>query len=454
MNIVILAAGMGKRMHSGLPKVLQPVAARPMISRVVETAEGLGEGKVVVVIGHGGELVRERLAGDPRVGFALQPEQLGTGDALRCALPLLDESDPKTLVLLGDVPLIRTETLSALCREAEDGIGLLTVNLGNPTGYGRIVKVCGSVRRIVEEKDATPEEKKIREVNTGIMVLPTRRLRDWAGRLTNENAQGEFYLTDFIGFAAGDGVTVRSTVAADPDEVMGVNSKRELAAAERAFQRREAEKLLDAGVTLADPARIDVRGMLECGQDVSIDVGCVFEGHVKLGNRVRIGAYCVLRDTEVANDTEILAFTHSDGASVGEEARIGPFTRLRPGAQLGRETHVGNFCEIKKSTIGTGSKVNHLSYIGDTTMGAHVNIGAGTITCNYDGVNKFRTEIGDDAFIGSDTQLVAPVSVGRGATLGAGTTLTRNAPEGKLTLSRARQVTVEGWQRPQKKASK
>ncbi len=451
MNTVILAAGMGKRMHSDLPKVLQPVAGQPMVRRVVNAALAVQSSRIAVVIGHGGDLVRKELSDVPQVRFAVQPEQRGTGDALRCALPELDPAEPQTLVLLGDVPLIRPETLRKFADSTGDGVGILTVNLDNPAGYGRIVKKNGLVVRITEEKDATEEEKKICEVNSGIMLLPTARLAGWAERLTDNNAQGEFYLTDFIGFASEDGIPVKSFAVSDPDEAAGVNNKRHLAAAERVWQKREAEKLLDAGVTLIDPARIDVRGELICGRDVMIDAGCIFEGRVVIGDRVTVGAYSVLKDTEVASDAVILPYTHSDGAKVGSASRIGPFTRLRPGAVLAEETHIGNFSEIKKSVIGRGSKVNHLSYIGDTDMGAGVNIGAGTITCNYDGVNKFRTVIGDNAFIGSDTQLVAPVTVGAGATLGAGTTLTKNAPEDRLTLSRARQVTVEGWKRPEKK---
>ena len=451
MNIVILAAGQGKRMRSDLPKVLQPVAGQPMVERVVRVAEKAGGNPVVVVIGHGGELVRQRLSEHAGLRFAVQPCQQGTGDAVRCALPYLDPACGQTLVLLGDVPLIRESTIEGLCRRTGDGVGILTAVLDDPAGYGRIVSRQGKVQKIVEQKDATAEEQKIQEVNSGIMVFPTRLLGHWLSALNNSNAQGEFYLTDVIGMAVKEGIPVVSYAVDDSREVLGVNDKRQLAAAERAWQAAEARRLLEAGVTLADPGRLNVRGSLICGRDVSIDVGCVFEGEVSLGDRVSVGPYCVLKDTVVASDTTLQAFTHADGAGIGREARIGPFTRLRPGARLADQTHIGNFCEIKKSTIGQGSKVNHLSYIGDTTMGARVNIGAGTITCNYDGVNKFRTEIGDDAFIGSDTQLIAPVKVGRGATLGAGTTLAHDAPAEKLTLSRARQVTIDGWKRPVKK---
>ena len=451
MNIVVLAAGKGTRMRSDLPKVLQPLAGKPMVQRVVSSAKELGAGRIIVVVGHGGNSVREALAGWEGVFFADQPQQKGTGDALRAAVPLLDESDPGTLVLLGDVPLITSKTLRRFHDAVPEGVGLLSVVMKDPTGYGRIIKEQGRVLRIVEQKDASAEELSVREVNTGIMLLPTARLKDWLSRLSCANAQGEYYLTDVIAIAVSEGVSVRSYLASDIQEVMGVNGKAELAVAERAWQARQSRTLLDAGVTIADPARLDIRGEVTCGRDDFIDVGCVFEGKVVLGDRVKIGAYCVLRDVRVGSGVEILPFSHLDGAEVGDSARIGPFTRLRPGAVLGRETHVGNFCEIKKSSVGDGSKVNHLSYIGDTTMGARVNIGAGTITCNYDGVHKFRTEIGDDAFIGSDTQLIAPVTVGAGATIGAGTTLTRPAPAGKLTLSRSRQTTIDGWKRPEKK---
>lgn len=453
MNIVILAAGKGKRMHSRLPKVLQPLAGRPMLDWVLESVSPLAPQGTTVVVGHGAEIVRERYAGRKGVRFALQSEQLGTGHALRCALPQIDPEDPSTLVCLGDEPLLKRSTLERMREKAAGGaLVLLTVSLENPSGYGRIIRsAAGDVIAIVEEKDADAAQKAVHEVNTGIMVLPTARLEKWLSELGNANAQGEYYLTDLIGFAVRDGVRIE---AVQPDhvwEVEGVNSKAQLAALERTYQKTEAERLMERGVTLIDPARIDVRGELICGEDVEIDVGCVFEGRVVIGSGVRVGPYCVIRDTEIRDGAEILAFSHFDGAVVGPECRVGPYSRLRPGAELEGGNHIGNFVEVKKSTVGLGSKVNHLSYIGDATVGARVNIGAGTITCNYDGVNKFRTVIGDDAFIGSDTQLIAPVKVGAGATLGAGTTLARNAPAGKLTLSRARQVTVEGWKRPVKK---
>ena len=450
MNIVILAAGMGKRMCSQLPKVLQPLAKKPMLHHVLEKARKVdGADRLIVVVGHGAEAVKASLAGQEDVTFALQAQQLGTGHAVMQALEHCKDTEP-TLVLLGDVPLIETETLNRLVDVAGDEMGLLTVKLANPKGYGRIVRVDGQVCAIVEEKDATDEQRLIDEVNTGIMVLPTPKLKEWLGRLKNNNAQGEYYLTDVIAMAVADGIKVHTALAQCAAEVEGVNSKMQLAALERAHQAQQAQRLLEQGVTVIDPARIDVRGELICGQDVEIDVGCIFEGKVVLRDGVKIGAYCVLKDVEVGEGCEVLPFCHFDSAVIGQKGRLGPYSRLRPGTVLADQTHIGNFVEIKKSVIGLGSKVNHLSYIGDTDMGARVNIGAGTITCNYDGVNKFRTTIEDDAFIGSDTQLIAPVTVGKGATLGAGTTLTKDAPEGELTLSRARQVTISGWKRPVK----
>ena len=451
MNIVILAAGMGKRMRSRLPKVLQPLAGKPMLAHVLEKARLLGKNnRIIVVVGHGAEAVKNYFSQAEDITFALQSEQLGTGHALLQALPYCEKGEP-TLVLLGDVPLIRSETLTKLVQAAGDGVGLLTVKLSNPKGYGRIVRENGAVRAIVEEKDATEQQRAIDEVNTGIMVLPTQYLDRWLNELGNQNAQGEYYLTDVIARAVAEGVEVNAALADSATEVEGVNNKVQLAALERAYQMDRAHELMNEGVTLIDPQRIDIRGELTCGKDVTIDVGCVFSGKVILGDGVKVGAYCVLKDVEIGAETEVLPFCHFDGAKVGQEARLGPYSRLRPGTTLADQTHIGNFVEIKKSAIGFGSKVNHLSYIGDTDMGARVNIGAGTITCNYDGVNKFRTTIMDDSFIGSDTQLVAPVTVGKGATLGAGTTLTKDAPEGELTIARARQVTLKGWKRPTKK---
>ena len=454
MNIVILAAGMGKRMRSRLPKVLQPIAGRPMLDHVLDATAPFAAGSPrIIVVGHGAEAVEARYADRTDVRFALQSPQLGTGHALMQAVPSLDKNDPATLVCLGDVPLLSSETIRRMTEAAETNeMVLLTVELENPTGYGRIKRAEGRPYAIVEEKDATDDERRIREVNTGIMLLPTARLEGWLSSLTNTNAQGEYYLTDVLALAAHEGVSI---AAVQPDhvwEVEGVNSKPQLARLERVWQRVQADRLMDAGVTLLDPDRIDIRGTLTCGRDVEIDVGCVFEGNVVLADGVKIGANCVLKNVEVGEDTVILPFCHLEGARVGAAGRIGPYSRLRPGAELAGGNHLGNFVEVKKSVVGEGTKINHLAYVGDADVGARVNIGAGCITCNYDGVNKFRTVIGDDAFIGSDTQLIAPVKVGAGATIGAGTTLTREAPEGKLTLSRARQVTIEGWKRPVKKA--
>ncbi|MCM8595244.1 bifunctional UDP-N-acetylglucosamine diphosphorylase/glucosamine-1-phosphate N-acetyltransferase GlmU [Accumulibacter sp.] len=449
MNIVILAAGQGKRMHSNLPKVLHPLAGKPLVEHVIETARSLEPQRICLVHGHGGEAVRASVDA-PDLTWVLQEPQLGTGHALMQALPELCDSG-STLVLYGDVPLIEVETLKQLVHAARDGLAILTVELDDPTGYGRIVRdVAGLVARIVEQKDASPEERRIREINTGIMALPTARLAGWLKRLSNDNAQGEYYLTDIVGMAVADGVAVRTTHARSASEVRGVNSKVQLAELERVAQRRIADRLMEQGVRLADPARIDVRGELVCGRDVFIDVNCVFEGRVVLDEAVEIGPSCVLRNAQIGAGSRVAAFSHLDGAIVGPDGVIGPFARLRPGTELAAGVHVGNFVELKNSKLAEQSKANHLAYVGDAVVGSRVNIGAGTITCNYDGANKFKTIIEDDAFIGSDTQLVAPVTVGRGATLGAGTTLTRDAPPDTLTISRVAQVSIPGWKRPQK----
>ena len=449
MNIVILAAGQGKRMHSHLPKVLHPIAGKALAAHVLDTARRLGQSRICLVVGHGGEVVRSALAAAD-VACAVQEPQLGTGHAVMQALPLLD-GEGMTLVLYGDVPLIQAATLQRLVQAAGDGLAVLTVDLENPKGYGRIIRdSTGRVQRIVEEKDATPAERLVRETNTGIMALPTARLQDWLSRLSNDNAQGEYYLTDVVALAVADGVPVHTAQPEGEWEVAGVNSKVQLAELERVYQLRLAHGLLEQGVRLADPARLDVRGQLRCGRDVAIDVGCVFEGEVVLEEAVDIGPYCVLKNVTVKASARIAAFSHLEGAVVGPDAIVGPYARLRPGTELGAEAHVGNFVELKNSILGPGSKANHLAYVGDATVGQRVNIGAGTITCNYDGANKHRTVIEDDAFIGSDSQLVAPVTVGRGATLGAGTTLTKDAPADSLTVSRARQVSLAGWKRPEK----
>jgi bifunctional UDP-N-acetylglucosamine pyrophosphorylase/glucosamine-1-phosphate N-acetyltransferase len=455
MNVVILAAGMGKRMQSALPKVLHPLAGKPLLQHVIETARSLAPGKLCVIYGHGGAAVPTvvgQLAETLKTGIdtALQEPQLGTGHAVMQAMPTVDEDVP-TLVLYGDVPLTTAASLRKLVEVAgKDKLGILTVEMANPFGLGRIIRDNGRIVRIVEEKDATEAERAIREINSGIMVIPTRQLKKWLGALSNNNAQGEYYLTDIVAQAVADGVEV---VAAQPSadwEVAGVNSKVQLAELERRHQLNIATALLEKGVMLMDPARIDVRGELICGRDVTIDVGCVFEGRVELADGVTVGAHNVLVDAKIAAGAQIKPFCHIEDATVGEKSIIGPYARLRPGTELAEDVHVGNFVEIKNSKVAAHSKANHLSYVGDADVGSRVNIGAGTITCNYDGANKFRTVIEDDAFIGSDSQLVAPVTVGKGATLGAGTTLTKDAPAGKLTISRAKQMTIDGWQRPVK----
>ena len=456
LDIVILAAGQGKRMNSALPKVLHPLAGKPLVRHVLDTARSLSPARVVVVYGHGGETVREALAG-PAIGFAKQDPQLGTGHAVMQALPLLTaptEGD-LTLVLYGDVPLTRADSLKRLVEAAEGGaLAILTVELADPTGYGRIVRGAdGAITRIVEHKDANAAERAIGEVNTGIMAVPSVRLALWLEKLSNRNAQGEYYLTDIVAMAVADGVPVTAAQPGAEWETLGVNSKVQLAKLERTRQRNIADALLEQGVTLMDPARIDVRGMLSVGRDVSIDVGCVFEGDVVLGNDISIGPNCVLRNVRVRAGTRIEAFCHLEDAEIGAHCRVGPFARLRPGAELDEHVHIGNFVEVKKSFIGAGSRASHLSYVGDTEVGKKVNIGAGTITCNYDGVNKTRTVIGDGAFIGSDTTLVAPVTIGAGAYIGAGSTITRDAPPDKLTLTRAKQATIDGWRPPIKKGA-
>ncbi len=449
MNVVILAAGMGKRMQSDLPKVLHALAGKPLLSHVIDTARQLSPSRCCVVYGHGGDKVPTQLAADD-LQFVLQEPQLGTGHAVMQAVSKLNEDQP-TLVLYGDVPLTTVATLRTLTAKAgNDKLAILTIAMDDPTGYGRIVRDQNKIVRIVEQKDATDLERQIREVNTGIVVAPTRQLKDWLSRLSNHNAQGEYYLTDIISLAVSDNVIIESAQPSHAWETLGVNSKVQLAELERIHQLNLAHQLLEQGVTLADPARIDIRGELHCARDVSIDIGCVFEGQVYIGQGVSIGAYCVIKNSRIADNVNIKPFTHIDDASVGNDSQIGPYARLRPGTALGPDVHVGNFVEIKNSEFGAHSKANHLAYVGDTTVGSRVNIGAGTITCNYDGANKHRTVIEDDAFIGSDTQLVAPVTVGRGATIGAGTTLTKDAPPDSLTVSRARQTTIAGWQRPVK----
>jgi len=455
LNIVILAAGLGKRMQSDLPKVLHPIAGKPMLAHVLDNARRLNPDRIVIVVGHGAERVQQAFASNADLSFVVQSPQLGTGHAVQQAVPLLKQGGGQqdtTLVLYGDVPLVQASSLAGLIEARDGGMAILTERLDDPTGYGRIVRDSnGQVLRIVEHKDASDAERAINEVNTGILAAPTANLIDWLKRIDNNNAQGEYYLTDVVGLAVADSVPVRAAHAGASWETLGVNSRVQQAQLERIWQAEEARRLLEQGVTLADPSRFDLRGTLQCGRDVFIDVGCVFEGDVVLGDGVRVGPHCVISQAKVDAGAVIEAFSHVHDATVGAQAKVGPYARLRPGAEVGDEAHVGNFVEIKKSKLGRQSKANHLSYIGDALVGERVNIGAGTITCNYDGVNKFQTVIEDDAFIGSDTQLVAPVTVGRGATLGAGTTLTKDAPEGQLTLSRGVQKTISGWTRPTKK---
>ena len=438
-------------MYSDLPKVLHPLAGRALLDHVLTTARGLKPTKLCVVYGYGGDTVPQSTAGADIV-WVEQAQQLGTGHALQQALPHLDAKG-LTLVLYGDVPLTRPETLTHLLAVAgNETMALLTAEFPDPTGYGRIVRSPdGRVARIVEQKDASDAERQIREINTGILVAPSAKLASWLGQLKNNNAQGEYYLTDTIAMAVNEGVPVKTSHPHALWEVQGVNSKLQMAELERIYQRNYAETLANRGVMMLDPARFDVRGELDCGRDVVIDVNCVFEGRVTLANNVSIGANCVLKNVSVAQGTTIQSFSHIEDTQIGDNCRIGPFARIRPGTTLANDSHIGNFVEVKNSQIGVGSKVNHLSYVGDATVGSKVNIGAGTITCNYDGANKHRTVIEDDVFIGSDTQLIAPVTVAKGATIGAGSTITHNAPAGELTISRVKQLTIAGWKRPVKK---
>ena len=450
LDVIVLAAGLGKRMRSELPKVLHPLAGRPLLAHVLDAARALAPRRMFVVHGHGAERVRAAFP-DAGVDWVLQAKQLGTGHAVLQALPQV-ASDADVLVLYGDVPLVRPATLRRLVEGARGSVGIVVAELDDPSGYGRIVRDAAQrVARIVEQKDATASELAIREVNAGFFCLSARRLAPWLAKIGNHNAQNEYYLTDLVALAVADAVPVVAVKVEDPWEVAGVNSMQELAVLERVCQGREARRLLDAGVTLADPARIDVRGALECGRDVAIDVNCVFEGRVSLGDNVRVGPNCVLKNVSIGAGTEVLAFSHLDDAELGERCRVGPFARLRPGARLAEDVHVGNFVEVKASRLGAGSKANHLSYIGDAEVGSRVNVGAGTITCNYDGATKHRTVIEDDCFIGSDATLVAPVRIARGSYIGAGSTISKDTPPGQLTVARARQVSIPSWKPPRKK---
>jgi bifunctional UDP-N-acetylglucosamine pyrophosphorylase/glucosamine-1-phosphate N-acetyltransferase len=450
LKVVILAAGKGTRMRSARPKVLQTLGPCSLLEHVIRVAMELGCGRPIVVYGHGGELVRDELA-HLDTDWVEQAQQLGTGHAVQQALPLLGDGD-RVLVLYGDVPLVTAATLRPVIDAVgpDLGLGLLTILLDQPTGFGRIVRQDGEIKRIVEEKDADDAERRINEVNSGIMAIEIRKLRGWLARLGNDNAQGEYYLTDIIALATDDGVPVHGIIASDSWEVMGINDRTQQAQLERVYQQRQAQRLMAEGLSLRDPARFDLRGELSIGSDVEFDINVLIEGRVSLGDRVKVGANVIIKDAIIGNDVEILPNSLIDSSTVGDEAVIGPFARLRPDTELGPRVKVGNFVEIKKSQIDEGAKVNHLSYIGDASIGKAVNIGAGTITCNYDGANKHRTIIGDHAFIGSDSQLVAPVEIGAGATIGAGSTITRHAIAGELTLSRSKQMTRPGWKRPTK----
>ncbi|MEO8386378.1 MAG: bifunctional UDP-N-acetylglucosamine diphosphorylase/glucosamine-1-phosphate N-acetyltransferase GlmU [Betaproteobacteria bacterium] len=456
VSVVILAAGQGKRMHSSIPKVLQPIAGKPLLAHVIKAARELQPQKICIVIGHGGTQVRESIP-EADIAWVKQEPQLGTGHAVLQAMPELAISGV-TLILYGDVPLIRPTTLQSLCIAATAGkLAWLTMTVANPQGLGRILRdQNGMVQGIIEDKDATDNEKLINEINTGFLACPTALLAKWLPRLTNNNAQQEYYLTDILKMAVKDGVAVETFSPASETEVTGINTKMQLAALERTYQQEIAAQLMYKGVTLADPARLDVRGDLQCGDgklnDVSIDVNCIFEGRVTLAANVKIGANCILRNCTIGAGTEVLPYTFIDDAIIGANAKIGPYARIRPGTKLADDVHIGNFVEVKASEIGRASKANHLTYIGDTTIGKNVNIGAGTITCNYDGANKHRTVINDNVHIGSDVQLVAPVTIGEGADIGAGTTVWKNVPPGGLTLNEKTQVRKSNWTRPTKKS--
>lgn len=454
LTIVILAAGMGKRMQSDLPKVLHKLAGKPMLAHVIDSATQLNPAQIAVVVGHGADTVKSAFEQQKELAFALQQPQYGTGHAVQQAEPLFvgNSDDDKTLILYGDVPLVQAATLERLIEASANGVAVLTEFLDDPTGYGRIVRDAqGNVNRIVEHKDATIEEHEIKEVNTGILCAPTNQLKKWLAKIDNNNAQGEYYLTDVIALAVKDSVTVSAAHPEASWETLGVNSRLQQVELERAWQQEQARQLLVQGVALADDKRIDIRGTLTCGRDVFIDVGCIFEGDVVLEDGVQIGPHCVLKNVKIAKDSKVEAFSHLDQAEIADQCKVGPYARLRPGAQLSKGSQVGNFVEIKNTRLGAFSKASHLSYLGDAVIGQRVNIGAGTITCNYDGANKFTTVIGDDAFIGSDTQLIAPVTVGEGATIGAGTSLRHDAPANQLTVTQSSQTTFHNWKRPIKK---
>ena len=448
-NVIILAAGKGTRMRSTLPKVLQPLAGRPLLGHVIETAKKLNAANIITIYGHGGNLVQQAFSQE-NVEWVEQAEQLGTGHAVKVTLPVLP-TDGVSLILSGDVPCITEATLKKLLQaSAETGIGIVTLTVDDATGYGRIVRKNGEIQAIVEHKDANDEQRKIKEFNTGIYCVNNAKLHEWLPKLSNENAQGEYYLTDIIAMAIADGLSVASVEPELAFEVEGVNDRVQLATLEREFQNNQAKKLMQQGVHLIDPARFDLRGHLSIGQDVRIDINVIIEGDCEFGDHVEIGAGCVIKNSKIAAGTKVQPYSIFDNAIVGENAQIGPFSRLRPGAKLANDVHIGNFVEVKNSSIGLGSKANHFTYLGDAEVGAGSNIGAGTITCNYDGANKFKTIIGDSAFIGSNSSLVAPVNIGNGATVGAGSVITRDVAENSLAFERSKQVTKENYQRPEK----
>lgn len=451
LDILILAAGKGTRMRSDLPKVLHPVGGKALVQHVADTARKVGGEQLLIIVGHGAEKVEEKMAASD-VKFVLQAQQLGTGHAVQQALPHL-RNDASVLILYGDVPLTKAETLQKLISKVSDTqMGLLTVNMQNPTGYGRIVRDANNkVIAIVEHKDASDEQKKITEINTGIMAVKAKHLQKWLPQLSNNNAQGEYYLTDIIAMAKADGVAIEVEQPDAVEEVEGINNRQQQAALERFYQQQKANELMVAGVTLLDPSRIDIRGNLTCGRDVVIDVNCVFEGDVVLGDGVVIEPNCVIINSKIGNQTQIKSFSHVEDSTLAANCDIGPYARLRPGTDLADDVKIGNFVETKKAVIAKGSKVNHLSYIGDAIVGSKVNVGAGTITCNYDGVNKFKTEIGDNAFIGSNSALVAPVKIGANSTVGAGSVITKNTDENDLAIARSQQRNIKGWERPKKK---
>ena len=448
LSIVILAAGKGTRMNSQLPKVLQPLAGKPILQYVLDTTHSLQPNNISIVAGHKSEMLRDVIT-DKNISWRIQDTQLGTGHAVIQAIP--DLKSDKTLILYGDVPLIKKADLQSLVQKSDTGLAVMTHIKNDASGYGRILREDNKIQGIIEDKDCNEQQKKIKEINTGILAANTKYLKNWLKRLTNENAQKEYYLTDIVKFAVEDNITVSSHEVEEEVSISGVNSKSELAYIERGLQLNKAEELMEKGVTILDPNRIDIRGQLKCGQDVTIDIGCIFEGNVNLGNNVHIKPYSFIKNSDIDENSTIEAFSHIDSSKVGSSCRVGPYARLRPGTVLESEVHIGNYVEIKNSLVDQGTKINHLSYIGDSEIGKNVNIGAGTITCNYDGVDKHKTIIEDDVFVGSNTQIVAPLKVGKGATIGAGSTITKDVPKNDLTLSRAQQKTISGWVKPEKK---